>query len=475
MSIDQERISLGANGSATLQFLGAAGTVTGSKHLADIDGDRILLDCGLFQGLKQLRERNWKPLPFAGESIDAVVLSHAHVDHSGALPLLVKQGFEGPIFCTPATADLLDIMLVDAAHIQEEDARYANRHRFSRHSPALPLYTLDDARRALALIEPCAFGEEFAVTPRVRARFDGAGHILGSAIVTLSWGESTPRRLVFSGDLGRYGRPILRDPDRIARADVLLVESTYGDRRHPGDPTAHLVRLVNEAAERRSVIVIPAFAVDRTQELLYALRDLEDRGVVPALPIYLDSPMAIRVTDLYLRHREEHDPDMRRQVERGSSPLLPRHCRFTPQPEDSRALNELGGPMILVSASGMATGGRVLHHLARRLPDPGTTVLLIGYQAAGTRGRTLEEGGQALWIHGREVPVRARVVKIDGFSAHADQGEILRWLGGFERPPGATYCVHGEPQASDTLAAEIRHRLRWPARVAGDGQLIDLG
>lgn len=461
---------------ATLRFLGAAGTVTGSKHLVDVGGERILLDCGLFQGLKQLRQRNWAPLPFAADAIDAVIVSHAHIDHSGALPLLVRQGFRGPIYCAPATADLLDILLLDSAHLQEDDARYANRHQLSKHSPALPLYTTDDARRALTLIEPCPFGDEFRVTSNLRATFAGAGHILGSAIVTLRWGTaSTARSLVFSGDLGRFGRPILRDPETIAQADVLLVESTYGDRLHPPDPLTALARIVNEAVERRSVIVVPAFAVDRTQELLYGLRDLEDRGIVPPLPVYLDSPMAIRVTELYSRHREEHDPDMRRRIERGSSPLSPQLFRLAPTTDDSRALNELGGPMIILSASGMATGGRVLHHLARRLPDPGTTVLLIGYQAAGTRGRALEEGARSLWIHGREVSVRAQVARIDGFSAHADQAEILRWLGGFERAPAATYCVHGEPQAADTLAAEIRHRLRWSARVASDGEVVDLG
>lgn len=461
---------------ASVRFLGAAGTVTGSKHLLEVAGRRILLDCGLFQGLKSLRERNWAPLPFEAAGLDAVVLSHAHIDHSGALPLLVRQGYRGRIHCTTSTAELLEPLLLDAAHLQEEEARFANRHRTSKHSPALPLYTTEDAERVLSMLAPHRYAEEFSPVSGVRTTYRRAGHILGSATVTMEWGGGEQaRRLLFSGDLGRYGRPILRDPDPIPDAiDYLLVESTYGDRSHPPNPSDDLARLVSEAVGRNGVIVIPAFAVDRTQELLYVLRELQEAGRVPEIPVVIDSPMAIEVTALYARHVDDHDEDMARLSSDGSSPLSPHRVRMLRTPEESKTLNNQRGPFILISASGMATGGRVLHHLARRLPDPSTTVLFAGYQAAGTRGRTLLEGAKTLRIFNEEVVVRAHVAKIDGFSAHADQGEILRWLGTFPRAPRRTWCVHGEPQAADTMAAEIRHRLGWDARVAEDRATVAL-
>ncbi|HZR81206.1 MAG TPA: MBL fold metallo-hydrolase [Candidatus Binatia bacterium] len=459
---------------ATLQFLGAAGTVTGSKHLIATDRARVLLDCGLFQGLKALRERNWSPFPFDPAGVDAVVLSHAHIDHSGALPLLVKRGFRGPIHCTSGTADLLEILLLDSAGLQEEDARYANRHRASKHVPALPLYTTDDARRALALVDPHAYGEEFEVAHELRVVLRRAGHILGSATVDALVPGRVPVRVLFSGDLGRYGRPILRSPETVREADVVLVESTYGDRHHAADPSDELARIVIDVAERRGTLLVPAFAVDRTQELLYVLRSLEDAGRIPQLPLFIDSPMAIEVTDLYARHGEDHDLDMRALVDHGRSPLSVPRTRLLRTSDDSKSLNDASGPMIVISSSGMATGGRILHHLFRRLPDPSTTVLLVGYQAAGTRGRALQDGAPTVRIFGHEVPVRARVAKVDGFSAHADQSEILRWLGEIARPPRATWCVHGEPQSADTLAAAIRHRLGWDARVAQDGAVVPL-
>jgi metallo-beta-lactamase family protein len=455
----------------TVQILGAAGTVTGSKHLVSAGERRVLLDCGLFQGLKALRERNWQPLPLDPATLDAVVLSHAHIDHSGALPLLVRRGFRGPIHCTPATADLLEVLLLDAAHLQEEDAAFANRHRTSKHAPALPLFTTDDARAALALVQVHPYATTFTAGERFEIVLRRAGHILGSATVALSFGAST---LVFSGDLGRWGRVLLRDPELVPEADLLLVESTYGDRLHPLGAEDELARIVNQTATRNEILLVPAFAVDRTQELLYVIRALEDQDRIPALPVFIDSPMAIDVTAIYARHPEDHDLDMRRLADAGTSPLATRHLRILRTPQESKSLNDLRGPAIIISASGMATGGRVLHHLIRRLPDPDATVLLVGYQAAGTRGRALQEGAKTIRIFNQEISVRARVVRLDGFSAHADQGELLRWLGGFSRPPRRTLCVHGEPQAADTFAALIRHRLGWTAEVAQDRQRVEM-
>jgi metallo-beta-lactamase family protein len=458
----------------TLQFLGAAGTVTGSKHLVAAGGQRILLDCGLFQGLKALRQRNWAPPPVAPADIAAIVLSHAHIDHSGALPLFVRRGFQGPVYCTPATAELLEVLLLDAAHLQEEEAEFANRHRTSKHRPALPLYTTRDAEAALALRQARSYRTDFPIGDGVSASFHCAGHILGSAIVTITHAASRRHTLVFSGDLGRWNRPILHDPTLITAADTVLVESTYGDRTHPAAPVDDIIRLIHDVADRRGVLLVPAFAVDRTQELLYGLRQLEDAGRIPALPVFIDSPMAIDVTEIYLRHPEEHDLDMARLAARGASPLATRRTRLLRTPEESKSLNDQAGPMIIISASGMATGGRILHHLIRRLPDPSTTVALVGYQAAGTRGRALEDGAQTLRVFGQDLAVRARVLKFDGLSAHADQTDLLRWLRGFQEPPRQTFVVHGEPQPADVLAAAIRTQLQWNARVAEDREVVAL-
>ncbi len=452
---------------ATLQFLGGAGTVTGSKHLIAADGRRVLLDCGLFQGLKALRLRNWAPLPIA--DVDAVVLSHAHVDHSGALPLLRRTGYRGPVFCTPATADLLGVMLRDAAHLQEEDADRANRRRYSKHHPARPLYTLADAEAVLEQLAPMPYGAPFAVVPGMRATFRRAGHILGSATVQLDLERPRPLRLVFSGDLGRWQRPILPDPELVTDADVLLIESTYGDRVHTPDPEERLARIVSDAAAAGRTIIVPAFAVGRTQELVWTLRALETAGRIPTLPVRIDSPMAIDVTSIYLAHPEEHDGAMR------TDGVLATHdFALARTPEQSKALDAHHGPMILISASGMATGGRVLHHLAHRLPDPRTLVLLPGFQAAGTRGRSLQDGAPSVRIHGVDVPVRAEVVTLDGFSAHADRDELLRWARGFRRPPRRTWVVHGEPQPADRLAAALRNALGWDAAVAEDRAVVPL-
>jgi metallo-beta-lactamase family protein len=464
-----------ANTRSTLQFLGAAGTVTGSKYRIRTPGGDLLLDCGLFQGLKALRLRNWDEPPFDAGRIGAVVLSHAHIDHSGYLPLLVRHGFSGPVFCTRGTESLLRVLLPDSARIQEEDAERANRRGYSKHHPALPLYTSEDALAALALLETRAYGQPFEVLPGTSAHLHRAGHILGSASVELELDGARPTTLVFSGDLGRWQRPILRDPELVRRADVLLVESTYGDRQHTGDASRELARVVNEAAERGGALVIPAFAVGRTQELIWTLRELEEAGRIPSLPLFVDSPMALAVTDLYCRHGEDHDVEMQARMDEKSCPLCCREYFVLRTREESKALNRLRGPLIILSASGMATAGRVLHHLHHRLPDARTTVLLPGYQAVGTRGRALQDGARFVRIHGQDVPVRATVETLDGFSAHADREEILRWLGGFEQPPAQTYAVHGEPAASAALVAAIHSRLGWNARAALDGEEIQLG
>lgn len=459
----------------TLQFLGGTGTVTGSKYLVRAGGRQVLLDCGLFQGPKDLRQRNRGRPPFdAAARLDAVVLSHAHIDHSGYLPLLVRRGFQGPIFCTPGTADLLGVLLPDAAHLQEEEAATANRYGYSKHKPALPLYTAVDAQAALRLIEPRPYGERFAVATGMAALFRRAGHILGSASVELQLGEADPFRLVFSGDLGRWGRPILHDPDPVPEADALLVESTYGDRTHPPDPMEGLARVVHDAAQRGGALLVPAFAVGRTQELVWMLRQLEEANRIPSLPVYIDSPMAIDVSTLYCRHPEDHALDMKLLMDEKRCPLCCKQYHLARTPEESKALNRHDGPLVIVSASGMATGGRILHHMKLRLPDPRTTVLLVGFQSIGTRGRALQQGAHTIRIHGQDVPVRAKVETLSGLSAHADREEILRWLAGFQRSPGETYIVHGEPHAAESLADALQTQLRWKARVARDGETVAL-
>ncbi|MBI3625353.1 MAG: MBL fold metallo-hydrolase [Candidatus Rokubacteria bacterium] len=448
----------------SLTFLGAAGTVTGSKFLLDTGEARLLLECGLFQGLKELRLQNWAPPPFDPASLQAVILSHAHIDHSGYLPRLARVGFKGPIYCTTWTADLLRIMLSDAAHLQEEEADYANRHGTSTHQPALPLFTVDDAENALGLVKPVAVNTPVAMGRGVSARFIRSGHILGAAIMEVRVGDL---KVVHSGDLGRYGVPIMPDPEPVARADVLLVESTYGNRLHPReDPAAVLVAAVQRAVEHKGWLLIPAFAVGRSQEILYALRELEKAGRIPSLGVYLDSPMAIEATLIYARHPEEEDP--------GTGPFIPRRFHLAKSVQDSKALNDVDGPLIVISGSGMATGGRVLHHLSHRLPDPRTTVLFVGYQAAGTRGRLLRDGARTIRIFGEEVAVRATIMASDAYSAHADQGEILRWLKGFHQPPRMTYIVHGEPDAALALREKITQDLGWPGVVAEAGATVPL-
>lgn len=464
-----------ANGAAALQFLGAAGGVTGSKFLFSYGGDQVLIDCGLFQGLKELRLRNWAPVPIDPARLRAVILTHAHIDHSGYLPRLVGKGYNGPVFATPGTCDLLGVMLPDAAYLQEEEARYANRKGYSKHSPALPLYTVQDAERSLRLLRPTPVGESVEVIKGVSLDFGRVGHILGAGSVRLSFEVNGRKRtLVDSGDLGRYDRPILKDPAPAGGADWLLIESTYGNLLHPKESEAELRSVIEETAAQRGCLLIPAFAIGRTQDLVYTIRKMEDGGEIPPMPVYVDSPMGIEATEIYSRHTAEHDFEMAQLSNQERNPLRSRQMVVARSMEQSKGINVIKGPLIIISASGMATGGRVLHHLKQRLPNPDTTVLLVGFQAEGTRGRSLQDGAREVKMFGEVVPVRAKVKVLDGFSAHADQAEILRWLGTFNKAPQMTYVVHGEPPAANALAQVIREKLKWPAEVAKYQQKVAL-
>lgn len=456
----------------TLTFYGGAGTVTGSKYLLQAYGSKILLDAGLFQGLKELRLRNWAKPPFDPAEINAVVLSHAHIDHSGYLPLLFRNHFRGKIYSTSGTQDLLGVLLPDSAHLQEEEAARANRHGYSKHKPALPLYTAADAEAVLKQIKHYPYDKLFDVAPGIKALFRRAGHILGSATVELQIGRQEITRLIFSGDLGRWSRPILKDPEFVPEADILLVESTYGNRFHRTDIAEQLTKIIQDSIKRGGALIIPAFAVGRTQELTWTLRQLEDQGKIPSLPVYVDSPMAINVTEMYCRHPEDHNLDMASLMDKNKCPLCCKQYKLIRTPEESKALNKVAGPIIIISASGMAAGGRVLHHLKWRLPDPRTTVLLAGYQAVGTRGRSLQEGAKTVRIYGEDVSVKAKVETIDGLSAHADQNEILKWLSGFRKPPRQTYIVHGESEAANGLMEVIKKKLGWNVKVAQDKEVV---
>ena len=449
---------------SSLTFLGAAGTVTGSKHLIDTGTHRVLVDCGLFQGLKELRERNWRPLPIEASAVDAVILTHAHLDHCGYLPRLVAQGFKGRVFCTAGTRDLCSLVLPDAAHIQEEDARDANRHGYSKHAPALPLYTSIDADRALSLLQPVGYNRPLPVVPGLEVEFINAGHLLGSAYARVTLGGKT---LLFGGDLGRYGRPVLPDPQPVDRADVLLVESTYGDRLHePDDRGERLAAIVNAAVSRGGKLIVPAFAIGRVEEMIYWLKRLEDAKQIPVLPVYVDSPMAAKALQFYAQRADELDPELQNR-ERGVCIFCTTRMTTIASVQQSIDLVASQQPSIVIASSGMATGGRVLYHLAATLPNPRTTVLFVGFQAAGTRGRLLADGAKTVKMKGREIPVAATIVRIDSMSAHADAGEIMQWLSAFSAPPSMTYLVHGEPVALEALRARIDQEKHWPVHIAG--------
>ncbi len=448
---------------AKLAFLGAAGTVTGSRFLLETHGQKMLIDCGMFQGLKKNRLKNWDPFPVAPSEIDRVLLTHAHIDHSGYLPRLCKEGFAGKIHCTHATADLCDIMLRDSGFLQEEDAYWANKRKFSKHEPALPLYTVEDAEKSLTQFESVYYGEDLYLSEGLRIKFKDAGHILGSSIIDIKSTKGKKRtKIVFSGDLGRPGRPILRDPVQVFEVDYLVVESTYGDRLHgEKSPEEELARVINESVERGGMLVIPSFAVGRTQEILYCIRELEEQAKIPTLPIYVDSPMAINATEVFEKRKGDYDLEAKVLELNGKHILQPHNLNFCKDKEKSKQLHNKKGPGLIISASGMVEGGRILHHMMHRLPQSNNTILFIGYQAEGTRGRTLSEGKPSVKIHGQQVQVRAHVEIISGFSAHADYNETLAWLMGFNRPPLKTFIIHGEPDSSKALAKKIEGTLGW--------------
>ena len=446
----------------TLTSLGGAGTVTGSKHLLTCDGRRILVDCGLFQGLKPFRLQNWQPLPIDAASIEAVVLTHAHLDHCGYLPRLLKEGFRGPIHCTAATADLVELLLLDSAKIQENDAEFANRHGFSKHTPALPLYTKEDAKRAVQRLTPHAFHTPVEIGHGATLTFRYAGHILGAATAQIDWGGKTG---VFSGDLGRYDDPVTLDPEPVPAADYLLVESTYGDRKHDPMPAEDaLADIVEATARRGGTVVVPAFAVGRAQALLFHFWKLKRAGRMPLIPVYLDSPMAISATEIMTRHIRDIrlTPDEVRESCEGVT--------YVRNVLESKALSQNSMPKVIISASGMATGGRVLHHLKAFGSDRRNTILFSGYQAAGTRGADLVAGKTEVKIHGQWVSVHAEIRNLPMLSAHADAGEIIRWLGGFGQPPARTFIVHGEPEASLALKARIEADLHWDCTIPVMGE-----
>jgi metallo-beta-lactamase family protein len=454
-----------------LTFLGAARTVTGSKYLLEVGGRKLLIDCGLFQGLKELRLRNWQPLPFDPSELAAVVLTHAHLDHTGYLPRLVADGYRGRVFCTAGTSDLCQLVLPDSARLQEEDARDANRKGYSKHSPALPLYRESDAFRALSQLQPFGFNRPFSIVDGVELEFINAGHLLGSAFVRMAI-QGGPT-VLFGGDLGRYGRPVLPDPSAPPPADVLLLESTYGDRVHePDDNGARLAAIIKDTVARGGKLIIPAFAIGRVEEVLYWIKKLEDEGKIPTLPVFLDSPMALDALRYYASRANELDPDIQaaREIRRFFT------ARFQPvsSAQQSSELVRSRIPSIVVSSSGMATGGRVLYHLQSALPDKRSTVLFVGFQAAGTRGRTLVDGAREVKIRGQFVTVNARIERLDSMSAHADSGETLRWLGGFARPPSMTYLVHGEPAPMDTLKSTIESRLQWKVHAPAHLEQVEL-
>ena len=448
-----------------LTFLGAAGTVTGSKYLLETGGLRILVDCGLFQGYKNLRLLNWQPLPVRPTDIDAVVLTHAHLDHSGALPLLVREGYRGPVLTTHGTRELCGLLLPDSGHLQEADAEFANRHKTSRHQPALPLYTEEDAHRALKLFKPLDFDEPLTLGA-LQLRLRPAGHILGASSVELRQGERT---LLMSGDIGRPDDLMMKPPVPIAHADTLVIESTYGDRQHDdGDHAAELADVIRRTAARGGMVIIPAFAVGRAQALLYQIWLLKQANRIPDLPVFLDSPMAIDTTGIYQRHANEH------RLSVDECRHMAQVARFCRTPDQSRELNQLTYPAIIISASGMATGGRILHHLMNHLGDRRCSVVFAGFQAGGTRGARLVAGERSIRIFGQDVAVNAEVVSIPGMSAHADAAQIIQWLGTLSHAPQHIYITHGEHDAADALRRRIQRELGWRATVPMMGDCVDV-
>jgi metallo-beta-lactamase family protein len=465
---------------ATLSFWGGVGSVTGSKYLLEHEGQRVLVDCGLFQGVKELRERNWQDPPFAPAEIDAVIITHAHIDHTGYLPRLVKLGFKGKVFTSRATADLLKILLPDSARLQEEEADYRNRHALTSHSPALPLYDEQDARAAIELLVPIPNdGNSVEIVRGFQASFMVAGHILGASLVLVeianAGADGKNVKVLFSGDLGHYDQPIMKDPAAPPDADYMMVESTYGNRLHGNESSEdQLAQIINEAVRRNAPVLIPAFAIGRTQEVLYLIRELEDQKKIPVLPVRVDSPMAAQATQVYNRWREEHDEEYASILMQQRHPLRTGSMITASSREESKALNRERGTRIIISASGMMTGGRVLHHAMRILPDENATIVFVGYQAAGTTGRRILNGEREVKIMKQWIPVRCHVEKVEGFSAHADWKAVLRWLEGLKNTPKRVFTTHGEPEAAEAMAQHIRERFGWNVEVPFYGEKVHL-
>jgi metallo-beta-lactamase family protein len=468
---------------AKLTFLGAAGCVTGSKYLVEAAGPsgtskKLLIDCGLFQGTDDLKQRNWNPLPVDAKTIDYLVLTHAHLDHTGWLPVLSRDGYRKPIYANPATIDLTNLLLKDSGHLQEEETKNAIKNKWSKHAEPRALYTADDVTPVLAQLKPMPRKGGFDLSPEFHFESYDAGHILGSSSLELTITENGKKSVVvFSGDVGRYDQPILNDPTTPAtkQIDTLLCESTYGDREHdPGDPLQLLADIVNRVVKRGGSIVIPAFAIGRTQTFMYYLRQLEDLQKIPKIPVYVDSPMALSATDLYVKYKEDHDLEFARE-EQGGDPLDVHTFHLTRSVAESKAINDVKTPCIIISASGMVTGGRVLHHLAQRLGDARNCVILGGFQAEGTKGRALQEGAETLSLFGQPVPVKAEIVEMGQFSAHAGKSELLRWLSGLQATPKQAYLTHGEPAAAQSLQQAITEKFKWKAAVARYLDTVQIG
>lgn len=490
-----------------IQFLGAAGTVTGSKHLLSVSGSgsgtkavQVLIDCGLFQGRKEWRERNWQPLPLPAQEIDCLILTHAHLDHCGWIPRLVNEGFRGPIYATPATIDLCGILLPDSGHLQEEDAAFHNKKKTSRHDPALPLYTMEQAQACMQYFRAVEFGENIRISPEVWFRFVHAAHILGSSMAevtltvarpladsvpsegSLAQGRLGSTRLLFTGDIGRVrdqhiapGKVVYTGPQAGEAADVVVMESTYGNRRHPReDPRPQLAGLIQKTVGRGGSVVVPAFAVERTQKFLFMLKELMESGQAPRVPVFCDSPMAIQAVEIFLKHTEEYSDVTKELISRYGSPLAWQGFHFASTTEESKKINQSQFPCIIVSSSGMVTGGRIQHHLAQRLPDPRNTLIFIGFQAPGTRGFRIKSGEPEVKIFGEMVPIRAEIAALEQFSDHADTAELLEWLGTFPQRPSATYLVHGEPDAAGQLQKAMANNLGWNVQIAQWMQKVDL-
>jgi len=461
---------------AHISFYGATGSVTGSRHLLELEGKKLLIDCGMFQGPKAHRLKNWEPFPVQPADIDAVFLTHAHIDHSGYLPRLCSHGFAGPIHCTHPTADLCNILLRDSAYLQQEDARWANKKGYSKHRPALPLYTTKDAEKSLEYFKPVYYGDDIYISENTRVKFKEAGHILGSSFIDVkTTNNQHSKKIVFSGDLGRPGGFMLRDTTQAFNVDYLVLESTYGDRLHKDvNRAAELAKVIKRSVERGGVLVIPAFAVGRTQDLLYTIRELEEQGEIPSLPVYVDSPMAIDTTEIFRRRLSDLNLETRILNLEGKRFLQPREVHFCKSRDESKAINQIEKNAIIISASGMAVGGRILHHLVHRLPNPNNTILFVGFQVTGTRGRMMIDGHPTVKIHGRQILLRAAIENVFGFSAHADYHGILAWLMGFNRPPQKTFLVHGQPEASAALAQQIRDHLGWDVVIPEFGDSFEL-